>query len=306
MKQIVLFFFMFFLSFALYSQTYHALTDDSNKWNYLDAKLPTCCAEIEFKTFALFLNGDTLIGDVSYKKLMATIIRQNETKTVFAAALREDIAKQAVYARAEDKEEELIYSFSHQAGDTISIDTATWGDTYTIRYAKTVEPYDFNGFTGKRITISDTLYRVVKDPRMSPYESFSDVWYEGIGSMKRLLDLTHIGEFGISMEMLCFWNNNLQLYQNPRWPACEYALIDQADQVDSAPTVDLFPNPTGGLLEVRSAAPLQQVTVMNMNGCVVLKQNSRQIDMTGYPGGIYLLRIETSGNVPVSRMIIKR
>ena len=148
MKQIGLLISFFILTANLNSQTYLKLIDSTNKWNYLDQAFTTCCGG-ESRTYSLFLTSDTIITDMVYKKVMSMIITFNSNDTVYAGAIREDTISQSVYVKIGENEERIIYSFDHEIGDTISIDTTYWKDEYTIRYIKSIGSYDFDGFHGK-------------------------------------------------------------------------------------------------------------------------------------------------------------
>ena len=57
--------------------------------------------------------------------------------------------------------------------------------------------------------------------------------------------------------------------------------------------VTVYPNPSNGLLTIQSGRPLQKVTVLNQQGQVVTTgSNTNQIDLRGYPSGIYFLRLQ--------------
>ncbi|MBN1415751.1 MAG: T9SS type A sorting domain-containing protein [Bacteroidales bacterium] len=303
MKQIGLWISAFILTANLYSQTYQKLIDSTNKWNYLDQAFTTCCGG-EARTYSLFFTTDTIISDTVYKKVMSKIIKYNSTDTVYAGGIREDIIAQSVYVRTGESEERKIYSFDHKTGDTISIDTTYWKDAYTIRYVKSIDIFDFDGFQGKKIGICDTTFRT-NMPHISPSETYTDFWYEGIGSLKCLFDLTHIGGFGIDMELLCFWSNNNQVYQNPDWSVCEYAIITGIEEEYTSKNFFLYPNPTSDIVEIKADKKVNEISVIDMNGNLLIKQEELILNLSNLPDGIYFVKLQMSNNQIVVRKIIK-
>lgn len=287
----------------LYSQSYKKITDMTNKWNYLDQAFTTCCVG-EARTYSLFLKNDTTISDIVYNKVMCKIIKQNDTNIVYAGGLREDAINQKVYLRINENKEKLIYSFDNKIGDTISIDTTYWKDAFTIRYIKSIDTYDFDGFQGKKISICDTTFTT--DGHFPPIESYTDFWYEGIGSLKSLFDLTHIGGFGIDMELLCFWNNDIQIYQNPDWTTCEYAIIVGIEESPSNSNLILYPNPTTNQIEIKTDKKIKEVIVIDNNGRQLIRQQELIINLKYLPNGIYFVKIKTENNQYFTKKIIKK
>jgi hypothetical protein len=286
----------------LYSQTYKKITDNTNKWNYLDQAFTTCCGG-EARTYSLFLTSDTTISDTVYKKVMCKIIKHNSIDTVFAGGIREDTTLQSVYIRVEGSKEKMIYAFNHEIGDTLSIDTTYWKDAYTIRYVKSIDTYDFDGFHGKKIGICDTTFRI--DGHFSPSESFTDFWYEGIGSLKSLFDLSHIGGFGNDKQLLCFWNNDIQIYQNPSWSICEYAIITGIEENISNTNLLLYPNPITNYFEIKTDKEIKEVSVFDLHGRQLVKQHELIINMKYLPNGIYFVKIQMADKQSIIRKIIK-
>lgn len=303
MKKIGFLFILFSLFSNSYSQGYRKIIDSSNKWNYLDQAFTTCCLG-EARTYSLFLTNDTLISDTTYKKVMCRVIKYNGIDSIYAGALREDSIKQSVFIRIQDHKEKLLYSFDHTIGDTLSIDTANWKDTYTIRYIKSMDTYDFNGFQGKKIGICDTTFRT-NAPHLSPSETLVDYWYEGIGSLKEPFDLSHIGGFGVDMKLLCFWNNNIQIYQDKDWTICEFAIFTGIEDEKSKINIEIFPNPATNEVKIETDLKIKMVTVIDINGNEVIKQKEKCINVSNLQSGIYFLKIQFSNNQFVTKKIIK-
>ncbi|MEO1257971.1 MAG: T9SS type A sorting domain-containing protein [Bacteroidota bacterium] len=78
--------------------------------------------------------------------------------------------------------------------------------------------------------------------------------------------------------------------------------------------LEIMPNPTSGLVWMISTTPLQEkmsVQVFSINGIQLIDQVIGQggsqfsIDLTGYPAGIYLLRLSTEHATSTERIILK-
>lgn len=303
MKSIVILFLILIFTTRTFSQDYRKLVDNSNKWNYLD-QIFTTNGDGEAKTNSLFITDDTIIENILYKKLMSRIIRQIDTIIVFASGIREDSINQLVYIKEPYNPEKLIYSFDHVVGDTISKDTSFYGDACQIRFVKSIGAYDFNGFGGKKIEICDTLYHL--RPPFEKWEVFTDFWFEGIGSFRSVFDLYYIGNLPTeNPELLCFWNNGNQIYQNPQWDVCEYAIITAIDDNLTKTDIKVYPNPTSARLEIVTLSKIKEIWLFDIYGNFLFSTSIIDIDISNLKNGVYILRIITESNEIINREIIK-
>lgn len=58
--------------------------------------------------------------------------------------------------------------------------------------------------------------------------------------------------------------------------------------------ISIFPNPTHGILNVKTDLPYYQASLLDMHGRVVASTNTLALDVQDVANGIYLLRVETS------------
>ncbi|MBK7964033.1 MAG: T9SS type A sorting domain-containing protein [Bacteroidetes bacterium] len=77
----------------------------------------------------------------------------------------------------------------------------------------------------------------------------------------------------------------------------------------TSPTISIFPNPTSGFFTIESPIPIFRYSLINMNGQLLAEHSSNfnlkfQIDLTEYPNGIYILRIQTKFNVSNLKIIL--
>ena len=68
--------------------------------------------------------------------------------------------------------------------------------------------------------------------------------------------------------------------------------------------VNLYPNPTTGILTLETGADIQ-VSVMDLNGRVILQTNSKQIDLSPYHNGVYLVQIVIDEEVLCAQKVVK-
>lgn len=83
------------------------------------------------------------------------------------------------------------------------------------------------------------------------------------------------------------------------------------DDIVSIGTVDgkddlfsIYPNPIEETLNI--SGEFTGYTLMNINGAVVLKSSENGLNVNNLPSGVYLLKIDSEGNKPVLKKIIKK
>jgi hypothetical protein len=58
-------------------------------------------------------------------------------------------------------------------------------------------------------------------------------------------------------------------------------------------SIDIFPNPTTGILNIGTALPDYEINVFDMNGLLVLKDRNRHaIDVSDFSKGLYVIRLQ--------------
>ncbi|MEZ4935071.1 MAG: proprotein convertase P-domain-containing protein [Saprospiraceae bacterium] len=78
--------------------------------------------------------------------------------------------------------------------------------------------------------------------------------------------------------------------------------------------LEILPNPTNGILFIKSTAPLNDridLAVFSINGILLLEQTMGQgtaltsLDLTGFPSGVYLVRLASGQSVKTERVIVE-
>ena len=305
MKKSLLSFAILVIAVQAKSSDYLELVKAGNKWNYLATAYTTCCGSLT-KTYSLFLSGDTLIDNVNYKKMMCDQIGVNYRITIYAGAIRENIEEQSVYFRAKDSEEKKVYSFDYKTGDTISVDIIN-SNIKTIRFAKSVEAYNFGDYTSKKIVVCDTTYY---ESQGEKYSFYYDTWYEGIGSNQMLFEFDeNFYNFPFSQkftELLCFWNNDIQIYQSPNFTFCENAEINSdIKEINNSLNITIFPNPTKDILNITTDLEITTIKIYSITGSLLLETNHKTIDVSKLSNGIFIVKVILSSNEIIEKKIIK-
>jgi hypothetical protein len=69
-------------------------------------------------------------------------------------------------------------------------------------------------------------------------------------------------------------------------------------------TISLFPNPSSGIVNIRSADEIINTEVLSIEGRLIQKfGNTKSLDLTNYNPGAYLIKIETENGINTSRIV---
>lgn len=293
-----------FLSIVAFPNEYHKMITSKNHWNYINQIYPTCigCGG-ETKTHSYFVSSDTIINSNSYKKIMCEEIRYNGIDTLFFCAAREDTVNQIVYLKFGNWEERMLYSFKVDSGVRISLDSVYIGTklaTITERYVKSVDRYNFNGFTGKKISVAT----IIKASNMNfiPYEMNTEVWYEGIGQLYSFFGI------GQDTDILCYWNDGKQIYSNPEKNACvitEYIAGSGLEQPAIKPLLRFIPNPVKNNLIIESNVRFECANLYDLFGFKLIETSSNTLNLSGFKDGVYLVKIKLVTGQIVTEKILK-
>ena len=98
-------------------------------------------------------------------------------------------------------------------------------------------------------------------------------------------------------------------------PPFNFTTQDATSTVDiNELQLEILPNPTHGLLFIKSSAPLNEqieINVFSIDGKRLLEKtmgqgtNSTSLDLTGYPSGIYVVRLASGSMVVAKRVVVE-
>lgn len=198
-----LFILLLFAFINCFSQAYTPLLKEGNKWwvYYREGWCDICNAQ--FKAYYIFINGETTISGVTYKKMYSNLYHINpygpfgngipntNNPDVFECLMREDIVARKVYfLDTSTNTEKLMYDFSGQIGDAVNSEWK-WGS---------------NNWP---VTINNILYgSVFGRNNIKTFQTDSGLIYEGIGSQSGLFTRPDGQPFELGAYWLdCFEDN---------------------------------------------------------------------------------------------------
>lgn len=71
-------------------------------------------------------------------------------------------------------------------------------------------------------------------------------------------------------------------------------------------TMSIYPNPTGGIVNIQAHEKIEVAEVFNSLGQQVFKSNNSQLNLSQLQNGIYLLRVQTNGGKSQTFKVIKK
>lgn len=294
-------------SCIVYSQDYIPLIDTNKRWNMTrhlyNAQTYTFTARIK--------NIDTLINGNTYQKVVSdTIYTLTPTQAEgYLGYIREDLTTKKVYYTILDKEvlpfyfeedeERLLYDFSLELGDTVevmgTIECPASG--FPLKTLKVVEI--------DSVELLDNSKR--KRWTLTGLDGGNFVrWIEGIGSEYGLYmpSCPYTAMHWYEYSLLCFYQDNEHLYQEPNKNTCAIFWTSNTDEVDKSKlSVNVYPNPVSDEINIEFEITCnckREVIIYNTSGLEVLKEtstsNSLNIKLEMLPKGVYYLNIRDDEN----------
>lgn len=306
MKSLIITFFVFTLAVALNGQQYVTFPTKEAHWNiYLEYGQHGLNPRISILKY--YIGGDTIINDISYKKLMREIGDSSLIETFYIGALREEEMK--IYYQGLDylnnehvsNSEILLYDFTKKVNDTIihiaenphfksiitDIDSVLIGPGYRKRY-------EVNSSTN--------------------YLHQTEYWIEGIGSITNGL-LGHITDIPTCChsfwEHVCYKDQFVELV-NPNFNSCHSISrttnIINPNKNDSQ--IKVYPNPVENIIhiEVLESSKNYSVKIYSISGYLIYSDvhTNNQIDLElGLSAGYYILEVsnDKGKTIGINRII---
>ena len=211
------------------STPYHPIVEDGKQWNVLFS-YPWSPPEPQHKYTDIYkIEGDTLLDGVSYKVMYATR-NENLTGWNLWGFLRETEDGQVFSRRPSASDEQLLYDFSMQVGDTIIMNG--------------------NGFYPDQMFVVETNEILIGgEPRKQIVLEYpwgaQEIWIEGIGSLYGIIDSGSLFLTGGSTDLLCYYEDGDLIWQNttPGYNECYIVNTGQQNGLVVAPTTLTFDEP---------------------------------------------------------------
>ncbi len=135
------------------------------------------------------------------------------------------------------------------------------------------------------------------DIAVAPHDVYA-VWHKG-GGTDRYVNYTIKNRYEEALVSVknAYRNGGRHFIE---WP-CAHLDIEE---VPSEGVVNVYPNPVTDVLNIQ-ADNVQKVELMDMSGRRILTTNKEQIDMRQLPSGAYFVRVITSRNTTIKRVVKK-
>jgi hypothetical protein len=256
-----------------------------------------------------FFDGDTVVGDKTYKKLYEYTDEQHINATLRGFMREENKKTYFVDNRFTPNFllENILYDFSLEQGDVFE---KVWqaadfhGNIYrdTMYFqVKSCDDTIINGALKKRMVL--TIHE--------DYDWTVDTVIENIGSLQGLLYPTYYMSVGAFHELLCYSDNNELIYRNLNRSKCYYG---SPGELTDIPEIEennffIFPNPVTESIVLPELWTFVQIELYNLSGQKIysekLKPNQNKIAVGFLRNGTYFLKIQGENGVIYKYKIIK-
>lgn len=268
---------------AIYGQI---LVQENKIWNVVNCIGWGGCWTESFK-----INGDTIIDQVQYKKLLKTS-DTTLTNWNFYGAIREVDHK--VFLRYSFSDAEItLYDFSLSVGDTFS------GFYYDCPVELTLQNID-------------TITLLNGEQRENYIFTNNEQWVKGIGSLNGLI---YVGvywcEADMYYELSCCFDLEEQLFQSDNYESC-MVLTTRIEEEKNTIATNVFPNPfsDSAILKFNySASQDYKLQIVNQHGQIVqtidhITSGEVEIKRGELNIGVYLYRLRNDKEIIAKGKII--
>ena len=262
---------------------------------------------------------DTLIDDMSCRKLVKTIYEYNqdsneEQQRVIGYEYVSQIDDSVIIYR--DGEFKKLYDFGAEVGDTLIIPGHDYDPALTNGQGVVVDKgtIEFDGQTLRYIDL--------KHPKDTPWQfpifvSYGEDYYtvricEKIGNISGYL-LPEPYNTGVEVlwegggALRCYSDNVMSVSFQDK--ACDY--IVSVDEINSQGSINIFPNPANDNITIELAADCHTIEIYDSFGRMMMSQQVTEslshqvvdIDISKYPSGLYLVVVKDDNNRYYKRIV---
>ena len=249
-----------------------------------------------YTTFFHKFGSDTLLNGRSYKKVM--IAEDESAEAWFFAHQFVREANQRVYLLNEFGDEMLLYDFSIVPGETVVIGNELVPDGIHLTFTGIDSVETASGWRER--------WKLEKDEFSPP-----EYWIAGIGSESGVLN-SGTGVFGGlcgSYTLLCYSEDNLEVYQNPFFGTCYYNLLDDGNNIkENQSTYKVVYQSSSNLLTVNwEENDTRQIMLTDIQGRQHYNQHSSrsaELNTSRLKPGIYVLIVTSATEVSSRKIMI--
>ena len=281
-----------FLTFSgkLFGQTYVSFPTTA-VWHQVE-EFQTNPLDYRAVNTAFSLNGDTIIANQNYRKLTQTLHGQ----TQYVGAMRENQQKTIFFYAKTDSAERLLYKFGLSVGDSLNIRRNAAQNPIKVLAIDSV--LIGNNFRKRYLMNTQTL-------------GVKDYWIEGIGSTKGLFYTQSGQEFEHRATLLCFYNNNLLEYKNPK--AASNCTV--ANEELNFSNVRVYPNPVKNCLRfdgLNTQTALSKVVIFDTFGRILMQKqvenntSSFEINVENLPNSVYFYALSHQNRQQTGKFVVQK
>ena len=238
-----------------------------------------------------------MVDGVSYKVMYAT---RNKDLTGWNlwGFIRETEDRKVFSRRPSTSDEQLMYDFSMEVGDTICMCDYGFYECCMVVIEK-----------GETIVNGEPRQQIVLEYPWGNGEG--EVWIEGIGSLYGIIDSGSLFLTGGSTNLLCYYEDGDLIWQNttPGYDEC-YIIYNGTQGIEEDETtlsVSVFPNPANGKVSIEGVEATEVQVYNTIGQLVKTVEGSNEINVSGFPEGVYLLRVtDAAGLNYTAKMAVKR
>lgn len=268
----------------------------------------SACADgapcVEEQDYVYYLNGDSIVGDITYKKVFkhGILVKvwfdgppvppycdTSWTFNHFYALVRQE--ENRIYVRQWGEQEALLYDFGLKVGDTLPI---TWNQWYEDIVVTSIDS----------LLVGNYYRKVFNLTQQSSPQLIEGIGHEG-GFIEPFPPILECGHF-----LLCFALNDTTYYPNYNDP-CD--LTVNIHPTISQETIKYYPNPVINNLTIEyfNSENIEQVVSYNASGqkkILLFKkygENTIIIDLSRLGKGFYIIQIIGKGETTLNLKIIK-
>lgn len=256
--------------------------------------------------YIVFNSCDTIINNLSYKKIFGNSYPNDFQNLYYYGAIRENInTKQVFLIDCNDSTEQILYDFNYLAGDSILLDFKDDGDNgFDDGY------YHFDSVSVKNYLCGPrTTWYLSK--RVNQWYSDQLTWVEGIGEIGHPFYLNgttwggspyyYCGCYFLEA-MVCQFKNWILQYENTciqnsglwnyRYDDCHYDIGGSVKDIQIH-SFEIYPNPANQEFHIESQIT-QQLEIQNINGFIVreikINVGHSVFDTSELPAGVYFIK----------------
>ncbi len=137
-------------------------------------------------------------------------------------------------------------------------------------------------------------------------------WIEGIGSTFGLYmsSCTYTHMHGHQYDLLCYYEDNIHLYQRPMWNTCSYFSTSNVEEYgEKEVDFTVYPNPASDNFSIQLQGEYNPAVLhyklMDMTGKIIQQGDALQtFSVSGVKSGVYFVRLEGDGKLLGVRKVV--